>query len=77
MFTAMSATHVGSDSICFRIFRSGSIIQLLPLYKGLNFLTAENLETGKAHPLFKINCHSAIDTAKLPIKLKLQLAPEV
>jgi hypothetical protein len=50
---------------------SGSIIQLLPLYKGLNFLTAENLETGKVHPLFKINCHSAIDTAKLPIKSKL------
>ena len=50
---------------------SGSIIQLLPLYKGLNFLTAENLETGKIHPLFKINCHSAIDTVRLPIKLKL------
>jgi hypothetical protein len=49
----------------------GSIIQLLPLYKGLNFLTAENLETGKVHHLFKINCHSAIDTAKLPINLKL------
>jgi hypothetical protein len=32
---------------------------------------SENLETGKVHPLFKINCHSAIDTAKLPIKLKL------
>jgi hypothetical protein len=45
---------------------SGSIIQLglLPLYKGLNFLTAENLETGKIHPLFKINCHSAIDAAR-------------
>ena len=50
---------------------SGSIIQLLSLYKGLNFLTAENLETGKIHPLFKINCHSAIDTARLAIKLKL------
>ena len=50
---------------------SGSIIQLLPLYKGLNLITAENLETGKIHPLFKINCHSAIDTARLPIKLKL------
>jgi hypothetical protein len=28
---------------------SGSIIQLLLLYKGLNFLTAENLKTGKIH----------------------------
>ena len=50
---------------------NGSIIQLLPLYKGLNLITAENLETGKIHPLFKINCHSAIDTARLPIKLKM------
>jgi hypothetical protein len=39
---------------------SGSIIQLLPLYKGLNFLTAENLENGKIHPLFKINCLSVL-----------------
>ena len=23
------------------------------------------------HPLFKINCHSAVDAARLPIKLKL------
>ena len=38
---------------------SGSIIQLLPLYKGLNFLTVENLKTGMIHALFKINCHSA------------------
>jgi hypothetical protein len=50
---------------------NGSIIQLLPLYKGLNLITAENLETGKIHPLFKINCHSAIDTVRLSIKLKL------
>jgi hypothetical protein len=38
---------------------SGSIIQLLPLYKGLNFLTVEKLKTGMIHALFKINCHSA------------------
>jgi hypothetical protein len=50
---------------------SGSIIQLLPLYKGLNFLTIENLKTGMINPLFKINCHSAVDAARLPIKLKL------
>jgi hypothetical protein len=50
---------------------SGSIIQLLPLYKGLNFLTVENLKTGMIHPLFKISCHSAVDAARLPIKLKL------
>jgi hypothetical protein len=50
---------------------SGSIIQLLPLYKGLNFLTVENLKTGMIHPLFKINCHSAVDAARLPITLKL------
>jgi hypothetical protein len=50
---------------------SGSIIQLLPLYKGLNFLTVENLKTGMIHPLFKLNCHSAVDAARLPITLKL------
>ena len=50
---------------------SGSIIQLLPLYKGLNFLTVENLKTGMIHALFKINCHSAVDAARWPIKLKL------
>ncbi|CAC5361050.1 unnamed protein product [Mytilus coruscus] len=48
-----------------------SIVQLQPLYKGLNFLTTENLRTGNIHPLFKINSHSAIDTARLPVKLKL------
>ncbi|CAC5401005.1 unnamed protein product [Mytilus coruscus] len=48
-----------------------SIVQLQPLYKGLNFLTTENLRTGDIHPLFKINCHSTIDTARLPVKLKL------
>jgi hypothetical protein len=52
---------------------SGSIIQLLPLYKGLNFITVENLKTGMIHPLFKINCHSVVDAARLPIKLKLLL----
>ncbi|CAC5415628.1 unnamed protein product [Mytilus coruscus] len=45
--------------------------QLQPLYKGLNFLTTENLRTRNIHPLLKINCHSTIDTARLPIKLKL------
>ncbi|CAC5366666.1 unnamed protein product [Mytilus coruscus] len=48
-----------------------SIVQLQSLYKGLNFLTTENLRTGNIHPLFKINCHSIIDTARLPVKLKL------
>ena len=50
---------------------SAPIIQLQPLYKGLNFLTVENLKTGMIHPLFKINCHSAVDAARLPLKLKL------
>ena len=42
---------------------SGSIIQLLPLYKGLNFITVENLKTGMIHPLFKINCRRCSETA--------------
>ncbi|CAG2206811.1 unnamed protein product [Mytilus edulis] len=50
---------------------SKSIVQLLPLYKGLDHLTTGNLDKGKIHPLFRINCHSAIDTARLPVKLKL------
>jgi hypothetical protein len=54
-----------------KVVMIASIIQLLPLYKGLNFLTFENLKTGTIHPLFKINCHSAVDAARLPIKLKL------
>ncbi|CAC5374709.1 unnamed protein product [Mytilus coruscus] len=47
-----------------------SIVQLQPLYKGLSFLTTENLRRN-IHPLLKINCHSTIDTARLPVKLKL------
>ena len=48
-----------------------AIMELLPLYKGLSYITAGNLEKGKIHPLLSINCHSAIDTARLPVKLKL------
>ncbi|CAC5409623.1 unnamed protein product [Mytilus coruscus] len=50
---------------------SNTIVQLLPLYKGLDHLTMGDLEKEKIHPLFKMNCHSAIDTARLPVKLKL------
>ena len=35
------------------------ITSVIPLYKGLTFLTFENLEKGKIHPLFKVNCHTA------------------
>jgi hypothetical protein len=34
------------------------ITSLIPLYKGLTFLTFENLEKGKIHPLFKVNRHT-------------------
>ncbi|CAC5405202.1 unnamed protein product [Mytilus coruscus] len=54
-----------------------SIAQLQPLYKGLNFLTTENFRTGNIHPLLKINCHSTIDTARLPVKLKLLTGPYI
>ena len=47
------------------------ITSLIPLYKGLTFLTFENLEKGKIHPLFKINCHTGKDISRLSVKLKL------
>ena len=47
------------------------ITSLIPLYKGLTFLTFENLEKGKFHPLFKVNCHTGKDISRLSVKLKL------
>ena len=47
------------------------ITSLIPLYKGLTFLTSENLEKGKIHPLLKVNCHTGKDTSRLSVKLKL------
>jgi hypothetical protein len=47
------------------------ITSLIPLYKGLTFLTFENLEKGKIHPLFKVNCHTGKDISRLSVKLKL------
>ena len=42
-----------------------------PLYSGLQYLSYENLGNGKTHPIFKINYHSPVDVARLPVKLKL------
>jgi hypothetical protein len=42
-----------------------------PLYSGLQYLSYENLGNGKTHPIFKVNCHSPVDIARLPVKLKL------
>ena len=47
------------------------ITSLIPLYKGITFLTFENLEKGKIHPLFKVNCHTGKDISRLSVKLKL------
>jgi hypothetical protein len=47
------------------------ITSLIPLYKGLTFLTFENLEKGKIHPLYKVNCHTEKDISRLSVKLKL------
>jgi cadmium resistance protein CadD (predicted permease) len=68
----MSATLLGSASICLSSLLStvkeavnkkwvDKIASLIPLYKGLTFLTFENLEKGKIHPLFKVNCHTGKD----------------
>jgi hypothetical protein len=37
----------------------------------LTFLTFENLEKGKIHQLFKVNCHTGKDISRLSVKLKL------
>jgi hypothetical protein len=47
------------------------ITSLIPLYKGLTFLTSENPEKGKIHPFFKVNCHTGKDISRLSVKLKL------
>lgn len=50
---------------------ANSLVAMVPLYKGLNFITTNNLELGKPHPLLKTNCHSGRDNARLTVKLKL------
>lgn len=50
---------------------TGSLLTMVPLYKGLNFLTTTNIETGKPHPLLKMNCYTGNDIARLTVKLKL------
>ena len=44
---------------------------MTPLYSGLQYLSYGNLGNGKTHPIFKVNCHSPVDIARLPVKLKL------
>ena len=50
---------------------SKSITQSIPYYKSRQYLSCENLEKGKLHPILKINCKSKGDLHRLPIKLKL------
>ena len=50
---------------------SKSITDMTPLYSGLQYLSYENFSSGKTHPIFKIDCHSPLDIARLPVKLKL------
>jgi hypothetical protein len=50
---------------------SKSITESIPFYKSLHYMSCENLEKGKLHPILKINCKSKGDIHRLPIKLKL------
>jgi hypothetical protein len=50
---------------------SKSITQSIQYYKSRQYLSCENLEKGKLHPILKINCKSKGDLHRLPIKLKL------
>jgi hypothetical protein len=50
---------------------SKSITESISYYKSLQYLSCENLEKGKLHPILKINCKSKVDLHRLPIKLKL------
>jgi hypothetical protein len=49
---------------------SKSITQSIPYYKSRQYLSCENLEKGKLHPILKINCKSKGDLHRVPIKLK-------
>ena len=51
---------------------SRSITQSIPYYKSGQYLSCDNLEKGKQHPILKINCKSKGDLHRLPIKLKLK-----
>jgi hypothetical protein len=55
------------DSVIQAVYKKwiNKITSLIPLYKGLTFLTSENPEKGKIHPLFKVNCHTGTDISRL------------
>ena len=50
---------------------SKPIVESIPYYNGLRYLSCDNLEKGKLHPILKINYSSKGDLHRLPTKLKL------
>ena len=56
---------------CIHEFWSKAILEIVPLYTGLDHLSSYNLGKGKIHPLLKVNCQSTSDIMRLPIKLKI------
>jgi hypothetical protein len=50
---------------------SKPIVESIPYYNGLRYLSCVNLDKGKLHPILKISCSSKGDLHRLPTKLKL------
>ena len=54
-----------------RILEYKAILEIVPLYTGLDHLSSYNLSKGKIHPLLKINCQSTSDIMRLPFKVTI------